>query len=101
MIWNDATKERPDNNRRVIVSLKNEYGKRWTTIAEYVGRYSVKAEDFLDPDCDPDFCDVDGDGIEWAPEGWYESPLQTDGSMMVYGVVEWWMEIPAIPGGDQ
>jgi len=96
--WEKPDQKLPAPQQRVIVVVKMKYGgNRWTTIAEYVPKHTVLAEDFLDPDCDPDFCDVGDDGKEYTPDGWYESPIEPDVGFLIDGEVLYWMKIPAVP----
>ena len=96
--WERPSEKLPRPQSRVIVVVKMKNGgNRWTTIAEWVPKHAVLAEDFLDPDCDSDFCDEGPDGREYAPEGWYESLLEPDISFMLDGEVQYWMKIPAKP----
>lgn len=98
MNWIKPEVEMPSTRRRVVVAVKRRFSRViWKTIAEYIGWHEVMAEDFLDPDCDPDFCDIDDDGIEWAPEGWYESTLESDYSLMIDGDIAYWMPMPDLP----
>jgi protein gp37 len=96
--WERPSEKLPRPQSRVIVVVKMIHGgNRWTTIAQWVPKHEVLAEDFLDPDCESDFCDEGPDGREYAPEGWYESPLESDISFMLEGEVQYWMKIPAKP----
>ena len=96
--WEKPSLKLPDPRQRVIVVVKTKYGgNKWSTIAEHVPKHTVLAEDFLDHDCDPDFCDVGEDGQEYAPEGWYESPIEPDVSFLIDGEVLYWMKMPAVP----
>ena len=79
-------------------------GNRQITIAEYVPRHTVLAEDFLSVDCDPAFLDVEEDtGIEYAPQGWYESHAYSEEpALLISETVLCWMPLPDMPkkGGD-
>jgi hypothetical protein len=96
--WEQPNKKLPQTRTRVLVVVKTKYGgNMWTTIAEYVPKHVVLAEDFIDPDCDPGWLDIGGDGKEYAPEGWYESTIESESSLMLNGEIKWWAKLPAKP----
>jgi len=95
--WVDPEDQKPEMGQRVIVAVRLSTGNRWKTIAEYIPYMTVRAEDFLDEDSDPDFSDYEVDGTEYAPEGWYESPLEPDKNFYISGQVFGWMALPDFP----
>lgn len=96
--WERPNQKLPQPNQRVLVVVKMKYGgKLWTTIAEHVPKHTVRAEDFVDPDCDQDFCDIGPDGNEYTPEGWYESTIESEYSFLLDGEVKYWAYLPAKP----
>ena len=98
--WVRPSEKMPAPEQRVLVVVKRKVGgNRWRTIAEYIPPFTVLAEDYLDWETDPDFCDVDEQGREYVPEGWYESLLEPDVGYKIDGTVEYWAKLPAIPCG--
>ena len=95
--WENPKTKLPEPNNRVLVSFKNRNGRFWTAIAEHVPKHTVLAEDFVDPDCDPDWLDIGEDGKEYTPEGWYESTVESETSLMLDGEVMCWAYLPAKP----
>ena len=96
--WRNPSCELPQPNQRVLVVVKMKYGGNlWTTIAEHVPKHTVLAEDFTDPECDPDWLDVGEDGKEYTPEGWYESTIEAEFSLRLDGEVKYWAYLPAKP----
>ena len=97
--WKRPQDELPRPLKSVLVAIKTMYTvqKMMVTVARYVPRRTVLAEDFLDDNCDEDFFDVDEDGKEYTPEGWYECPIEPPESFMIGGDIEYWMDIPVLP----
>jgi hypothetical protein len=96
--WESVTRKYPEAQVRVLVVVESPRNKyRITTIAQYVPKHTVLAEDFLDPDCDSDFCDEGPDGREYAPEGWYEWTTESDEQLMLSGRVHYWARLPEKP----
>ena len=94
--WNSASHKLPQIGQRVLVVVKNKY-YRIVTVAQYVPKHAILAEDFLGDDCDDDFYDIGDDEKEYAPEGWYECPIEPAESFMIDGKVQYWMKIPPFP----
>lgn len=86
----------PRIEQRVLILFRWECtGNRQITIAEYVPRHTIFAEDFLSEDCDPAFLDVDEDGIEYAPQGWYETHAYSEeSSLLISETVLCWTPLP-------
>lgn len=96
--WEKPSQKLPEPQSRVLVVVAMPYrGSLWTTIAEYVPKHTVLAEDYCDPDCDPDWVDVGEDGQEYCPEGWYESTIEAEYSMRLDGDIKYWAKLPAKP----
>lgn len=98
LTWEKPSDKLPKTRERIIVAVKMTIGQNiWRTVAEYIPKFSVLAEDYLSEDCDPDFCDIGEDGKEYTPEGWYESLLEPETGLMIDGEVMYWIKLPAIP----
>lgn len=96
--WIDVKVSLPTPRKRVVVLVKNSYGKLWRTIAEYIPRFTVLAENFMDPDCDADAFDVNpADNQEYTPEGWWEAPLEPEENFRISCEVLCWSELPEVP----
>ena len=76
--WIKPSDEMPDPGVRVIVKANATWGKPWTTIAEYIPKHWVLAEEYMTEDYHPDYMEVGPDGKEYAPEGWWEYPLEPE-----------------------
>jgi len=95
--WKKTETNPPPPQQRLIVLVKTGYGGRWTTIAEYLPKCTVLAEDVFSDDCCPYSCDIGEDGEDFMPEGWYEDPIDSEMVFKFLGEIEYWMEIPEPP----
>jgi hypothetical protein len=100
MKWVSVAERVPENRQRVLVALKNEYGRIWRTCAEYIAPKTVLAEIFLDEDCEyEEFADYDAEkDCYYAPAGFYESNYCTDENYHIGEKVLAWMPLPPLPG---
>ncbi len=46
--WINTTDRKPENNKRVYVIIENENGKQFQSMAIYVSKHKILAEDFFD-----------------------------------------------------
>lgn len=93
-----VSRQLPENNKECLVLVASVYGGHYYTTARYVAKFSERAEDYCDPDVDPDWLDRDEDGNEYAPEGWYETTIEGEYEMKINnsGTVVRWMPLPII-----
>jgi len=92
--WILPSEKKPEARKRVLVHVQLKGFKyKLTTVAEWIPKHEILAEDFLDPDCDSDFCDEGPDGREYAPEGWYECPAEAEVGYKLSGEVLYWKVI--------
>ncbi len=96
--WENPSHKLPNPHTRVLVVVKSKYGRNQSiTVAQYISGHTVLAEDFMSEDSDPDFMEIGDDGKEYVPEGWWESPIESEESYMIDGEVMYWMKIPPTP----
>lgn len=107
--WVEYAEQDPPEEDIYLVCYRNNGHLVYST-AHYIPYRTVLAEDFIDPDCRPDFVDRDEEtDTEWAPEGFYEFP-GADDFQEYLGVTGfdyrtkkmeprliWWMKTPKPP----
>ncbi len=92
-----VSKQLPENGQDTIVLVASGYGGHYYTTARYVQKFAEHAEDYCDPECDPDWLDRDEHGNEYAPEGWYEITIEGEYETKINsGTVVRWMPLPKI-----
>jgi hypothetical protein len=70
--WIAFKDKKPENQKKVYVVIENENGKHFQSMAIFIEKRKVLAEDFME-DYDEETSDYDEENDEyWTKEGFYE-----------------------------
>lgn len=96
--WINLKDEKPEKEQKVIVYFKNEYNKKYQTVAIYIPHRSVLAEDFMMNEFEEDWCEYDHErDCYWTPEGFYEWQYAPDVGYYLNENITHWMKLPNNP----